>query len=120
LSESLEMSRAEGEVCWYLGECTRCYNVVPAGMKCLTCLLDDGSMNTWKAAKITLERYKQDPAVLNRKEFAVWVKYFYYLQEQWTEVNTWNNFMWYERYVNPPYTLEGEPMKLVQWICPKR
>jgi hypothetical protein len=22
--------------------------------------------------------------------------------------------------VNPPYTLEGEPMKLVHWICPKR
>ena len=91
LCESLEMSRSEGEVCWNLGEGTRCYNVGPAEMKCLTCLLDDGNMDTWKAIKITLENCKQDSAVFNRKEFAIWVNYFYYLQEQWTEVNTWNN-----------------------------
>jgi hypothetical protein len=114
------MSRAEGEVCWNLGEGTRCYNVGPAEMKCLTCLLDDGNMETWKAIKTTLEKYKQDPAVFNRKEFAIWVNYFYYLQEQWTEVTTWNKLMWYERYVNPPHTLEGEPIKLVHWISPKR
>ena len=57
-------------MCWNLGECTHCCNVGPAGMKCLTCLLDDGNMETWKAVKMTLEKYKQDPAVLNRKEFA--------------------------------------------------
>jgi predicted RNA-binding Zn-ribbon protein involved in translation (DUF1610 family) len=54
LCESLEMSRTEGEVCWNLGECTHCYNVGPDRMKCLTCLLDDGNMETWKAVKITL------------------------------------------------------------------
>jgi hypothetical protein len=61
LCESLEMSRAEGEVCWDLGECTRCYNVGPAGMKCLTCLLDDGNMDTWEAVKLTLEKVQARP-----------------------------------------------------------
>jgi hypothetical protein len=117
LCESLEMSRAEGEVCWHLGECPHCYNVGPAGLRCLTCLVNDGNMETWKAFKVALDKYKKNPAVLNRKEFAVWVNYFYYLHEQGVEVNTWDELMWYERYVKPPYTLEGQPMKLVHWIC---
>jgi hypothetical protein len=113
------MSRAEGEVRWELGEFPHCHNVGPSGLRCLTCLMDDGNMETWKAVKVALDKYKENPGVIKRKLFAVWVNYFYYLHQQRVEVNTWNELMWYERYVRPPYTLEGQPKKLVDWICPK-
>jgi hypothetical protein len=98
------MPRAVVEACWELGECPHCYNVGPAGLRCITHLMDNGNMETWKAVKVALDKYKEDPAVLNKKEFSVWVNYFYYLQEQNVEVNTWNELMWYERYVRPPHT----------------
>jgi hypothetical protein len=57
--------------------------------------MDDGNMETWKAVKVALDKYKKDPDVLNRKEFSVWVNYFYYLHEKGTEVTDWNELMWY-------------------------
>jgi hypothetical protein len=39
-------------------------------------------MGTYQSLKKALPIYKDDPTLFTKKEFAIWVNYFHYLEEQ--------------------------------------
>jgi hypothetical protein len=71
-------------------------------MRCITCLLNLGNTITFLALKVALKKYVDEPELLTRDEFAIWVNYFHYLEEQKKEVETWNRLLWYVLHERPP------------------
>jgi hypothetical protein len=100
--------------------CEHCENIGPADMDCVTCMINQGNMGTFRALKKALTIYKEEPSLISKKEFAIWANYFHYLAQQCLEVDTWNRLKWLEYYYNPPSTLKNQPMKLVTWKCPNQ
>jgi hypothetical protein len=116
LCDFLDLTKGNEYDHWEFGECPHCNNIVPATTRCITCLLNLGNTITFLALKVALGKYVVEPELLTRDKFAVWANYFYYLEEQRKEVETWNCLLWYVLYERPPVTME--PCKLIHWMCP--
>jgi Zinc knuckle len=97
----LDISKGDNVTHWDFGVCERSENIGPADMTCVTCLINEG-MGTYQALKKALTIYKEEPTLFAKKELAIWASYFYYLEEQCLEVDTWNRLKWLEYYENPP------------------
>jgi hypothetical protein len=116
----LEASQGDNEAQWDFGICGRCNNIVPADVTCVTCLLNQGNMNTYAAMIKTMKMYQNEPELLYPKEFLALANYYHYLQEQCLEVDTWNRLKWYEYYENPYTAIQSHPLKMVTWKCPNQ
>jgi hypothetical protein len=58
-------------------------------------------MNTYAALIKVMKMYRDEPTLLQPKEFVILSNYHHYLHEQCGEVDTWNRLKWYEYYENP-------------------
>jgi hypothetical protein len=116
----LEASQGYNEAHWDFGICGRCNIIGPADVTCVTCLLNQGNMNTYAALIKTMKMYQNEPTLLHPKEFVVLANYYHYLQEQCLEVDTWNRLKWYEYYENPYAAIQSHPLKMVTWKCPNK
>jgi hypothetical protein len=70
----------------------RCNNIRPAEVTCVTCLLNQGNMNTYAALKKAMKIYQEKPTLFHPKEFVILANYYHYLHEH----DTWNRLKWYE------------------------
>jgi hypothetical protein len=88
-------SQGGNESHWDFGVCARCNNIGPADVTCVTCLLNQGNMNTYSALKKDMKIYQNEPTLFHPKEFVILANYYHYLHEQCLEVDTWNHLKWY-------------------------
>jgi hypothetical protein len=63
----LEASQGNNDAHWDFGVCGHCDNIGPADVTCVTCLLDQGNMNTYAALIKTMKMYQNEPTLLHPK-----------------------------------------------------
>jgi hypothetical protein len=79
LCDFLDLTKGNEYGHWEFGECPRCNNSGLETMRCVTCSLNLGNTITFLALKVALKKYVDEPELLTRDEFAIWAKYFHYL-----------------------------------------
>jgi hypothetical protein len=124
----LEASQGDNEAHWDFGVCGRCNNIGTADVTCVTCLLNQGTKNTYAALSKVMKMYRDETTLLHPKDFVILSNYYHYLHEQCQEVDTWNRLKWYEYYENPYAAIQSHPLKYcngpegdwknVQKLCP--
>jgi hypothetical protein len=78
----LETSLGDNEAHWDFGVCGSYNNIGPAQVTCVTCLLNQGNMNTYAALKKAMKIYQDEPTLFHHNEFVILANYYHYLHEQ--------------------------------------